>query len=548
VNGANQMSDPLVSIITIFLNAERFLEEAIASVFNQSYKNWELILVDDGSTDSSTRIALRYAQLHPRRVRSIENEGRQNRGMSAARNLGIRNSCGEYLAFLDADDIWLPQKLEQQVRIMQREPAAGMVYGATEYWWSWTGDESDTLKDFVPELGVAPDSLINPPHLLPVLLRNQIVTTTGALVRRTAVEQIGGFEERFRGLHEDQAFCAKVCLAAPVFVAGERWYRYRRHPDSCCSIAESSGEQRLERSVFLNWLETYLRQIGVADHSVWRALNKARWQSLHPQFTRVVDGTKYRARIVTERTKSAARRVLPQSAYAWLRDRRNARRSAPALGKVNFGDLRRLSPISRVFGFDRGTPIDRYYIEKFLAANAQDICGRVLEVGDNEYTRRFGGERVLNSDVLHVNPDAKQATIIADLTSADHIPSECFDCIILTQTLHLIYDVRAALATVRRILKPGGVLLATFPGISQIDHYDWGSSWYWSFTSLSAQRMFGEAFPGDLVTVGKYGNVLAATAFLQGLAAQELNNEELDYTDRDYEVTITTRVKKNSRP
>src|SRR5262245_9564385 len=159
---------------------------------------------------------------------------------------------------------------------------------------------------------------------------------------------------------------------------------------------------------------------------------------------------------------------------------------------VDFGHLRRVTPVSREFGYDRGKPVDRYYVENFLARQAGDIQGRVLEIGDAAYTRQFGGERVTISDVLHVEAGNPAATIMGDLTHADHIPTNTFDCFILTQTLQFVYDVQAALQTTYRILKPGGVLLATFPGISQISDDRWADYWCWSFTSLSAQRLFEE--------------------------------------------------------
>jgi SAM-dependent methyltransferase len=215
---------------------------------------------------------------------------------------------------------------------------------------------------------------------------------------------------------------------------------------------------------------------------------------------------------------------------------------APALKELHFGGLRRVTPISRSWGYDRGLPIDRYYIENFLACYANDIRGRVLEIGDDSYTRRFGGDRVTTRDVLHVVEDNPKATMVADLTCADHIPSDIFNCVILTQTLHLIYDTRAALRTLHRILKPGGVLLATFPGISQIDHYQWGTSWYWGFTTQSARRLFEEVFPAENVKIQAYGNVLAAISFLHGLAVDELRQEELDYNDPQYELLITVRA------
>ena len=223
---------------------------------------------------------------------------------------------------------------------------------------------------------------------------------------------------------------------------------------------------------------------------------------------------------------------------------RGPREQPLQLGRVDFGSLRRLIPISEDFGVDRGGPVDRYYIENFLAARSSDVRGRVLEIGESTYTRRYGGDRVTKIDVLHVVEGDPQATIIADLASADHVPSDSFDCIILTQTLQLIYDVRAAVRTIYRILKPGGVLLATFPGITQTYDLEWGGTWYWNFTNVSARRLFGEAFPAANVTVETFGNVLAAVSFLHGVAAEELTVEELDYRDPAYDVTITVRARK----
>ena len=216
-----------------------------------------------------------------------------------------------------------------------------------------------------------------------------------------------------------------------------------------------------------------------------------------------------------------------------------------AAPSIDWGELRRTSPVSRVFGLDRGTPIDRHYIENFLERNASDIRGRVLEVADATYTRRFGADRVTRSDVLHATPGSRHATLIGDLATGQGIPDDTFDCIILTQTLHCIEDARAALAACRRALRPGGVLLATLPGISQISRYDmdrWGD--YWRFTSLSARRLFAERFADANLTIECHGNALAATAFLQGVSAEELTPAELDECDRDYELLLTLRAVK----
>jgi SAM-dependent methyltransferase len=233
----------------------------------------------------------------------------------------------------------------------------------------------------------------------------------------------------------------------------------------------------------------------------------------------------------------------------WLHQLWERYRHGTAVGWVRFGSLRRLTPIGEVFGLKRGQSLDlcldRYYIEHFLGSYAADIHGHVLEIGDNTYTHRFGGAKVRHADVLHAAAGNPEATLVADLTCADHLAANVFDCIILTQTLQYLYDVRAALRTLYRILKPGGVLLATCPGISQMSRRDaeqWGE--YWRFTTLSVQRLCAEVFPETAISVRAHGNVLVALAFLHGLLVTELHREELEYHDPDYEVLVTVRAQK----
>ena len=240
-----------------------------------------------------------------------------------------------------------------------------------------------------------------------------------------------------------------------------------------------------------------------------------------------------------------ARRTLSEEMRRWLRTNWERGALTPPPGFVRFGSLRRLSPISREYGFDRGQPIDRHYIEAFLARHAGDVAGRVLEIKDDTYTRRFGGHRVTRSDVLCLEADEPHATIVGDLVAADHVPSDTFDCAIVTQTLQLIYDVRAALRTIHRILKPGGVLLATVPGLSQVSpHEDWGDRWSWGFTRVSARGLVTEAFPGGDVEVETFGNVVATIAYLHGLSAAELRAEELAHHDPEYQLSIGVRARK----
>ncbi len=246
--------------------------------------------------------------------------------------------------------------------------------------------------------------------------------------------------------------------------------------------------------------------------------------------------------------KRMARRMLGEQLYQQVRVTFLRDQQGLGLDWRWCNSLRGVQPIRRDFGWREGQPIDRYYTEgKFLAEYKADIHGRVLEIADNRYTRQFGGERVTTSDVLDLDKGNSGATIHADLTKGDHIPSAVFDCAILTFTLHLIFDVRAVLMTVERILKPGGVVLIVVPGISQLSRYDMDASGdYWRFTSLSIRMLFEEVFHPEDVMVKTYGNVLAATASLQGLISTELRRDELDYWDRDYELVIGVRAKKSS--
>ena len=185
---------PQVSVVTPFLNAEKFIEEAIQSVFRQTHDSWELLLVDDSSTDTSTDIAWKYANHYPDKVRYLEHEGHKNRGVSASRNLCIRQSRGKYIAFLDSDDVWLPNKLKEQVTILESRPQAAMVCGVSQYWYSWTGIPDDLKHDYVCDLGIQPDTLFEPPTLLNLLLENAgTPPPSDLLIRLDAIERVGGF-------------------------------------------------------------------------------------------------------------------------------------------------------------------------------------------------------------------------------------------------------------------------------------------------------------------------------------------------------------------
>ncbi|HZD58367.1 MAG TPA: glycosyltransferase family 2 protein [Anaerolineales bacterium] len=314
---------PLVSAVIVFLNAEKFIEEAITSILAQTYLNWELLLVDDGSTDRSTEIARRFAARRPTNVRYIEHTGHQNRGKGASRNLGIRNAKGKYIGFLDADDVWLPHKLEQQVAILESQPEAGVLYGNTLYWYSWTQKPEDAGRDFMPHLGVPTNTMMRPPSLLPLYLRGKVAVpcTCSILLRSSIVYEVGGFDETFVNefnIYEDQAFYAKVCLRTPIYVVHNCWDLYRQHPGTSSAVAQHSRQEIIARSFFLNWLRSYLDNHEVKDFEVWQALVRELWRIYHPGWLPSNEPIQITTRWAKKWLLRLEERLLPLAISRWL--------------------------------------------------------------------------------------------------------------------------------------------------------------------------------------------------------------------------------------
>lgn len=247
------------------------------------------------------------------------------------------------------------------------------------------------------------------------------------------------------------------------------------------------------------------------------------------------------------------KKIVPSPVRKALRDakRRFQKKLLVIDALTDFAVLRRVTPYRRNFGAHRGQCIDRYYIEKFLAAHQADVHGHVLEIQTDEYTRQFGGSKVLKADILDLNPKNPLSTINADLAACPEIPDNTFDCVICTQTLLLIFDLNAAIAEVQRILKPNGVVLATLPGIAKVcEHHMTGGAGedYWRFTAASANLLFSRCFGSQNVNVEPFGNVLSAVGFLHGLVTPELTSNELDFNDPEYQVLIGVRAVKATAP
>jgi glycosyltransferase involved in cell wall biosynthesis len=280
-------SKPLISIITPFYNTpHEFFREAVQSVFEQSYHNWELILIDDGSTGSITQLAVSYATQNPEKVYYYEHTDHLNRGHSTARNLGIKHSKGKYIAFLDADDVWMPHKLEQQAAILESHPDVGMIYANTRYWFSWTNNPKDSKLDFLPALGIQPDTVVQPPNLLPLFLNGKaaVPSMNTLLVRSDVVNRCGGFDERFRSLYGDQHFYAKVCLFERVYVSGEWVDLYRQHSQSTTGKAYRLNTETRARKFFLQWLEEYMNLNSIIANPVRQELRREMWRISLPDW------------------------------------------------------------------------------------------------------------------------------------------------------------------------------------------------------------------------------------------------------------------------
>lgn len=303
-------AQPLVSCIIIFLNEEKYLAEAIESVIAQTYARWELLLVDDGSTDGSEAIARSYCRRFPKKIRYLTHKGRQNCGMSASRNLGLSSARGEYVAFLDGDDCWYPDKLQVQVALFKQHPRATMVCGATLYWHGWQASEGggdrivqvgqwDKNGTIVRELDQ--NRLYEGVELLRRLYplgKGVTPSMSGNMYRRDVLLKLDGFEESFRGLFEDQVIRAKIYLNGPVFISDHLFDRYRQHDESCFRVSKATGGSEEPRRLFLLWLRKYLDSIGYRDARVRKQLRRRMLRSDYPSI--------YRA---WSRVQSALRRI-----------------------------------------------------------------------------------------------------------------------------------------------------------------------------------------------------------------------------------------------
>ncbi|RYE86452.1 MAG: glycosyltransferase, partial [Hyphomicrobiales bacterium] len=466
-----------------------------------------------------------------------------NRGLSAARNAGLVATQAEFILFLDADDKLEPIAIATNLRRFATLPEAGFVYGGYSLI-----DEQGGLIEHASFEDVGT-------HPYRALLRRNIVGMHGTvLYRRALLAGIGGFDTRLKAC-EDYDALLRLARLHQVGGGPEMLACYRRHGTNMSgdphlmlkSVHEVLARQHAIARDDPDLLEAWSTGMrNATDHYLALAVHHFRQASPSGGDRAAALGhlgaliRDYPAQAARKAARRLARRIRERVPVRL--SRRLERPSGPAA--VRMGDLRRVTPIDPWFGAGRGKPVDRHYVEGFLARHAGDIRGRVLEIGDSSYTRLYGGERVERMDVFNLLPGGAQTTFSGDLAAAHDLPEAAFDCIVFTQTLHLIFDMQAALVSLWRALRPGGVLLVTVPFISTIDRGEWGDAWCWGLTATALRRLLEMRFGAEGVDVVSYGNVLVATAFLYGLAEHELTAAEFDAHDSRCPVLIAGRAQK----
>jgi glycosyltransferase involved in cell wall biosynthesis/SAM-dependent methyltransferase len=518
-----------VAVVIPTYNHAQFLGEALESVLAQSRPADEIIVVDDGSNDDPEAIVRRFP--------GVKYVRRENGGLSAARNTGLSSSTADKIVFLDADDLLHPGAVEAGLATFELTPEAAFVYGAHRR----IDKQGNVL---VPYRYTA----IGPSPYLDFLRCNMIGMHATVMYDRLRLSLLGGFDTRLRRC-EDYDVYLRLSLEGRVashagLVADYRWHGGNMSADNGEMLAwvlKVHAQHKAAAEARPETLEAWK-----SGRKIWReyyaddTLNSLRGKPTPELLSGLASAMKASPAVTLRRSARGLKQRLVEKA------RTLAARWPPPIGSVDFGDLGSTRPVSRDFGFDRGTPIDRYYIEQFLTRHAEDIRGRVLEIGDASYSKRFGGQAITQQDVLHVSREVPEATLIGDMAEPGVLPEGAFDCMVLTQTLHLIYDMRAALKQAYRALKPGGVILLTVPGITQLDRGEWNHTWSWSLTPYSARRLFEELFlPSDLQIVSS-GNVFAATAFLQGVALEEVEQKQLDEMDLAYPVIVSVRARRSA--
>ncbi len=501
------MSSDLVSIVVVPGGWTEDVGRTVASAAAQEGVSVEVVLVD--ACDPALRVRSAVATVAARSGARVVEAPAASPG--AARNAGIRAAAGAILVCLDEGDLLEPEFCLAAADALGVSAAAYAIASAV----TEPGGEP-----FEPPLAASWDAA--------AVVGATLAAPVAVAFHRSAWEAAGGFDARLDALvaydfllrvHENGGEGVRLEQPALRRVARrEAGYRASLHPERYLGAVSAIVERHRA---------TFEADPPAVLFGRERALREVARQ--------------HRAR-VDRRDRLLAE--LGELTYELGRFREWLRRQGREA--IDWGDLRRTSPVSRDWGYDRGKPVDRHYIERFLESHAGDIRGVALEVQENDFTTRYGGGRVERSDVVDLNPANPRATVVADLRQAITLASDTYDCVILTQTIHVIDDMRRVLEECQRVLKPGGVLLVTLPSASRVCLEYGRDGDFWRVTEAGARALFAQVFPAELVEVRGYGNVFTSAAFLYGLACEELTAEELDAYDPYFPLVVGVRAVKPS--
>ena len=494
-----------VAVVIPCFNLGRTLLDAVESVQAQTRPASELVVVDDGSTDLYTRQAL--AEVHATGVAVIHTS---NHGVATARSTGVDATASAYVLLLDADDMLVPAAIERLAGVLDARSEVGFVtcgieaFGEAEYIWH-------------PPPCAWPGALTRGgPHV-------------STMMRRTVWTGVGGFRPDLPGYEDTDFWLEALRRGFRGEVLQEVLLRYRVR-------SRSRYEKALDP-------DTHRQTMASIYGRHWPP----------PAGITPVDVLLDKEAFLEEQRAHQRGLVLKRSELqhqldATRREIASARAELASRGRatIDWGDLRRAEPVSANWGLERGTPVDRIYIERFLDEHRDDIQGRVLEVKDAGYTKRFGEGRVTTRDVLDIDAKNPEATLIVDLAVPEEMPADRYDCIVLTQTTHIIYDSQRVVESAYRALRPGGVLLCTLPCVSRVstEGTDHGAGDYWRFTAAGARHLFSAVFPLDHLEVRSRGNLMACAAFLLGLAAHEVPDPGLQRDDPWHPLVCVVRATK----
>jgi glycosyltransferase involved in cell wall biosynthesis len=532
---------PLVSVVITTYNHAAFLPDAIGSVLGQTYKNIELIVIDDGSTDNTKGLMCLYPQ--------VKYHFQENRGLPAARNTGAILSSGVYIVFLDADDMFYPDAIAVNVKYFSEHPEYGFISGGHDLM-----TEDKQIMDS-PEWQQFPSK----DHYLS-LLRNDYISMHAAVMYRKEVFTDHHYDETLISC-EDYDFYLQIAKNYPVLSHNIKLAAYRKHANS----------------MSMNILQMYHSAIKVIHkhyhtnagddvvNSCKKGIRDVRSHYAELLFGSMITGNIYKEvdfREIISVISLLSRgyfflliRYYLEKILRWV-SRKSfsfARRIAriisggseyivPRVGKVWIQDLNRSTPFNISSGIDQSGHIDNYYIEQFLRDNACYVKGNVLVMGNGDDTLTYGGEGVIKYDLLHIYALHSQSPVPDKF---HYIPADFYDCIIIRQSLHLVYDFNSIIRNCFRSLKKEGVLLLTVPGITPVDPDEDQYHWYWSFTGNAIDKLLMQYFDPVNIQVHTFGNVLVAASFLYGIEVSKLNKIELEQHDPAYQVVIAAKAVKS---